>query len=118
MLSDVPIGAFLSGGIDSSLIVSLMQKESISPINTFTIGFNKEEYDESRYAKEISRHLQTRHNELILTHKDVIDVIPKLPRIYDEPFSDKSQIPTYLVSMLTKKEFLLLYLVMEVMSFF
>tara|TARA_Y100001968_G_C19454442_1_gene771575 strand:- start:15500 stop:17431 length:1932 start_codon:yes stop_codon:yes gene_type:complete len=103
MLSDVPVGAFLSGGIDSSSIVSLMQKNSSVPINTFTIGFDDKKYDESTHAKCVADHLKTNHRQLILNSKDVIDVIPEMPLIYDEPFSDKSQIPTYILSKLTRK---------------
>ncbi len=103
LVSDVPIGAFLSGGIDSSAVVALMQKNSSSSANTFSIGFSIDSYDESSYAREVARHLGTNHTEYILEPEDAIDVIPKLPQIYDEPFSDSSQIPTYLVSNLTSK---------------
>ena len=104
LISDVPIGCFLSGGIDSSLITSVMQSVSNQPIKTFTIGFNESEYDESHFAREISKHLGTDHNELIVTPKESMDVIPLLPEIYDEPFSDSSQIPTFLVSKLAKTQ--------------
>ena len=103
MISDVPIGAFLSGGIDSSLIVSIMQSQSNVPINTFTIGFNDKFYNEANYAKEIAIKLNTKHTELYLDPKDIIDSIDNLPMIYDEPFADSSQIPTYLLSKLAKK---------------
>ena len=92
MISDVPLGAFLSGGIDSSLIVSLMQSQSINPVKTFTIGFEDRSYDESPYAAKVASYLQTDHTDVKLTHKDAIDVIPKLSSIYSEPFSDSSQI--------------------------
>ncbi len=98
MMADVPVGAFLSGGIDSSIIVALMQQQSIRPINTFTIGFPEVEYDESSYARSIAKHLGTEHLELFVTSKELQDVIPRLPRIYDEPFADASQIPTYLIA--------------------
>ena len=104
MLADVPVGAFLSGGIDSSTIVALMQSQSSIPIKTFSIGFTEKEYDESRYASKISKHLATEHNELILSPSDVTNSITTITGIYDEPFADSSQIPTYLVSSLAKSQ--------------
>ena len=102
--ADVPLGAFLSGGIDSSLISSLMQKNSPKPIQTFTVGFEESNFDESSFAKEVATHLGTDHSEIFVTSKEAQEVIPKLPYIYDEPFSDSSQIPTYLVCSAASKK--------------
>lgn len=103
MLSDVPIGAFLSSGIDSNLIVSLMQENSSKSINTFSIGFENSEYNEAIYAKETAEYLGTNHHEEYLTSRDVLEIVPKLGEMFDEPFSDSSQIPSYLVSAVAKK---------------
>jgi len=103
MIADVPVGAFLSGGVDSSTVAAIMQAQSKSAINTFTIGYSEHSYDESSYAKSIAKHIGSQHTELIVTPEEVRQVIPRLPAIWDEPFSDSSQIPTFLVSELASK---------------
>lgn len=104
MVADVPLGAFLSGGVDSSAVAALMQVQSSCPIKTFTIGFTEPGYNEADHASAVARHLETEHTELYIRPEDAMSIIPLLPSIYDEPFSDSSQIPTFLVAKLARQQ--------------
>src|SRR5690606_8983613 len=103
MVADVPLGALLSGGLDSSLIAALMQANSTQLVRTFTIGFDEKAYDEAAHAQAVATHLGTEHTEMRLSSSDALRLIPQMPSMYDEPFADSSQLPTHLVMKLARQ---------------
>ena len=103
MEADVPVGVLLSGGLDSSLISALMQRQSTKPVQTFTIGFREDRFDEARYAQRVADHIGSKHTEFRLSPEHAMDIIPRLPEVYDEPFADSSQIPTIIVSAIARQ---------------
>ncbi len=104
MQADVPLGAFLSGGVDSSTIVALMQAQSETKVNTFSVGFDQKEYNEAEHAKKVANHIGTNHHEAYMSGKDALDIVPQISKIYSEPFSESSQIPTFLVAKMAKQK--------------
>src|SRR5690606_21549938 len=103
-VADVPLGAFLSGGVDSSTVVALMQRRSSAPVRTFTVGFEEREFDESAAAREVAAYLGTDHTEIVVTPRETLDVVPRLPQLFDEPFGDSSAVPTWLLAGLARQQ--------------
>ncbi|NLG09608.1 MAG: asparagine synthase (glutamine-hydrolyzing) [Deinococcales bacterium] len=103
-VADVPLGAFLSGGVDSSTVVALMQRRSSAPVRTFTVGFEESEFDESAAAREVAAYLGTDHTEIVVTPRETLDVVPRLPQLFDEPFGDSSAVPTWLLAGLARQQ--------------
>src|SRR5207253_2221709 len=103
MIADVPLGVFLSGGTDSTLVTALMQREASSPVKTFTIGFEDRRFDEAPFARDTAHHLGTAHTEVYISAKEAAEALTLMPKIFDEPFDDTSQIPTYLVSKIARQ---------------
>ena len=117
LVSDVNVGSFLSGGVDSSLVSKIMSEVSEKKINTYSVGFLERDFDESKDAREIAKNIGSNHHEIIIGKNELLEVFEKLPEIYDEPFADSSQIPTTIISNYSKRVQVLFYLEMGVMNY-